>query len=254
MDSDGVPSGDCKDGEELLADDVGMGRRRPVPPRSGPVVDDAAMQWNAARMSGTKEPPNQRARSEPPMRNVPWTDPRTDEVIAAMRAAAPLSAMGGQLKAVAGEAFISGSIDIKTNTVTVYWHGPRPAAAETLVRQGQAAGITVTIVDAPFSADQLAQSRERLTQHGLELGISKIDFDNDGRGSTVHFPTRADIQAARDALVDYEKQLDQITDDHTLSAAAALHSPPGSPEVRISEQMSNPQTFAGEPPAGQATD
>lgn len=181
---------------------------------------------------------------------MPWVDPYTDEVLAKMRAQGPLhakveDAKVEELRGLAHSAFIGSAIDATSNSATVYWHGPQPAGVNTVVTEALAAGITVNIIDAPFSAAQLSQSRSRIRVRARELGISAIGHDTDGGGSTVHFRTTSSIQAARDALADYEGRLDQIAgDDGALPAVAVLYSPPGSPAVRISDQTRNPQNWA----------
>lgn len=188
--------------------------------------------------------PSERSSSEPVTGNVPWVDPYTDDVLARMRAQGPLSATVEKLRGLADSAFIGSAIDTTSNSATVYWHGPQPAAVNTVVSEALAAGITVNIIDAPFSAAQLSRSRARIREWMQELDISRVDFDGDGGGSTVHFRTTADIQAARDALADYEQRLDQIAGDGDSPTVAVLYSHPGSPAVRISDQLRNPQSWA----------
>jgi len=162
-----------------------------------------------------------------------------------MRAQGPLSATVEKLRGLTNNAVIGSAIDTTSNSVTVYWRGPHPAAVNTAVSEALAAGITVNIIDAPFSAAQLSQSRSSIRNRMQELGISRIAFDADGGGSTVHFRTTADIQAARDSLADYQQRLDQITgDDGDSPAVAVLYSQPGSPAVHISDQLSDPQDWA----------
>lgn len=182
--------------------------------------------------------------ADPVAGNQPWVDPYTDDVLAKMRAQGPLSAIADKVRDAAGSAFIGSSIDTDSNSVTVHWHRPRRAVVDSIVGEASALGITVHIVDAPFSAAVLSVSRSRITERMQELGISRVGFDGDGRGSTVHFRTAAELHAAKEALADYEQRVQQDTDDAgDPPAIAALHSPPGSPAVRISDQLSNPQPW-----------
>lgn len=161
-----------------------------------------------------------------------------------MRTQGPLSATGEKLRGLTASAVIGSAIDTTSNSVTVCWHGPQPAAVNTVVSQALAAGITVNIIDAPFSAAELSQSRSRIRERMQELGISRIDFDADGGGSTVHFRTTADIQAARDALTGYQQRLDRpASNDGDSPAIAVLYSQPGSPAVRVIDQLSKPQDW-----------
>lgn len=159
-------------------------------------------------------PQSEQGSAEPLAGNVPWVDPYTDDVLAQMRAQAPLSATVEELRGLTNTAVIRSAIDTTSNSVTVYWHGPQPAAVNTVVSQALAAGITVNIIDAFFSAAQLSQSRSPIRDRMQELGISRVAFDADGGGTTVHYRTTADIQAASDALAGYQQRLDQITGDN----------------------------------------
>lgn len=183
----------------------------------------------------------------PDVGNAAWVDPYTDDVLAQMRAQEPLTAKVDEVSSLADPAFIGSTIDTADNSVTVYWHGLQPAALYTIVSRAGADGITIRIVAAPFSAAQLHQSRSRITKHMLELGISAIGFDVDGRGSTVHFRTPTALQAAKDALAAYKKRGGHIaaTPIQEQRAIAALLSPPGSPAVHISDELSNPQPAQG---------
>lgn len=105
-----------------------------------------------------------------------------------------------------------------------------------------AAGITVDIVAAPFSAEQLRRSRTRILSRAEELGIGRIGHGTDGGGSTVQFRTAADLEAAKAALAEYEHGRAQIADqDDGEPAVAVLHAVPGTPAIRISDQLRNPQ-------------
>ncbi len=95
--------------------------------------------------------PSEQDRSEAVTGNVPWTDLYTDDVLARMRAQRLLSAKVKELRSLADSEFIGSAIDTTSNSVTVYWHGPRPAAVNTVVRQALASGITVNTVAAPFT-------------------------------------------------------------------------------------------------------
>lgn len=120
--------------------------------------------------------PSERSSSEPVTGNVPWVDPYTDDVLARMRAQGPLSATVEKLRGLADSAFIGSAIDTTSNSATVYWHGPQPAAVNTVVSEALAAGITVNIIDAPFSAAQLSRSRARIREWMQELGYQPRRF------------------------------------------------------------------------------
>ena len=174
----------------------------------------------------------------------PWVDPYTDEVLARMRVQSALITIVEELRAMAGGAFIGSALDTDNNSVTVYWFGPRPAAANSVVAQALAAGVTVDLIEAPFSADELSRSRATISSRAEELGMSRIGHDTDGGGSTVSFRTAADLQAAKVALAQFEQRRDGIADPNSaVPAVAVLSAPPGSPAVRISDHLSNPQPW-----------
>jgi len=106
--------------------------------------------------------PSEQDRSEAVTGNVPWTDLYIDDVLARMRAQRLLSAKVKELRSLADSEFIGSAIDTTSNSVTVYWHGPRPAAVNTVVRQALASGITVNTVAAPFSGHPPADSDEHV--------------------------------------------------------------------------------------------
>ena len=101
-------------------------------------------------------------------------------------------------------------------------------------------------VAAPFSAAQLHQSRSRISHRMLELSISAVLLDVDGPGCTVRFRTPATLRA-KDAIAADEKRGNHIagTPVEEQPAIAVLFSPPGSPMVRISDELSNPQPAGG---------
>lgn len=134
----------------------------------------------------------------------------------------------GKVKDAAGSSFIESAIDTTSNSASVYLHGPRDAAIDKVVDEAAAAGITLHIVDAPFSAAELDRNRSRIMERMQELGISRMGFDLNGGGSTVNFRNTGDLRAARQALADYEYRLGLGTvdaGDSPAIAALCMHHP-----------------------------
>ncbi|MET3804239.1 hypothetical protein ABIB25_001225 [Nakamurella sp. UYEF19] len=84
----------------------------------------------------------------------------------------------------------------------------------------------------------------------VELGITAIGHDGDGGGFTVHFASAASGERAPASLAEYEDRLEAAVGGQGVqgysahqSEFLALYSPPGSPMVRISDEVRRPTTF-----------
>ena len=154
-----------------------------------------------------------------------WTDPYTDEVLATMRAQAPLGDLLERLQDLGGSAVIGGAIDVRSNGVTVHWYGDRSAAVDAVIGEGRAAGITTTVIEAAYSPEHIGEMKRRLREQAGELGWSMVGSNIDG-SFTVAFRTVAAAEAARPAI-------------------AALNAAAGSPPVYISDELSDPVDFSG---------
>lgn len=158
-----------------------------------------------------------------------------------MAAALPLGEIAGQFHALGKAAgFISSRVDTKTMSVTIYWYGSPPSVQPEILEKASSAGVTVNVIKAPFSPDQLEQVRMRLVPLMKPLNIGFLEHNGDGSGFTAHFRSIDSMRAAQASLSAAVSRatIVGVPPDDPLYAA------PGSPQIIISDDAMDPTPAA----------
>ncbi len=154
-----------------------------------------------------------------------------------MQRALPLNAIERDFYDL-GEAagYVGAVTDTKTNTVTIYWHGPAIAAHLPIFARAKALGINLRVVGAPFSAAEIAKARYALLPLIKNPQVGFVEYNIDGSGFTLHFRNAAAIEAARASLAA------AVSEAKILGTApnSPLYSAPGQPQISLSDDAMNP--------------
>jgi len=103
------------------------------------------------------------------------------------------------LEPTTGE-FIDGSIAADEMSVRVYWYGSVPASVRALVAEAAELGVTISVLPAAFSSQELTAVKRQIMDRAPALDIGLLLRLPDGSGFSVRFRSEQSRDVAIAAL------------------------------------------------------